>query len=220
MKRLCCIAALLVALTQGVGAIIIATYDFTGETGNQTTTAFDSSYGVTAGGITRGAGLSSAALLNSMNSRQWTNSGSPDTGDYYQFTLAPLTGYTWDLTSLVFGEIGNSTGPTGVEVRTSLDSFATSTSLGSQTISPGVQGILAFDLSSLADISSGQTLTVRIYGYNASNSGNSEWALNNGTNGGLTVAGNLVPEPGSALLLVAAGAAGLCRRRSRRSAQS
>lgn len=209
----------------------LAVCDFTGNNGTGDV-AFDSvADQLSAGNITRGAGVTAVSRTNSLAAEDWTTSANVSLGDYIEFTLTPASGYMLDLESLVFGEQQTAVAyrlwlaefeddPQQWAVRSSLDSYGVDLGQG-ETASPGSVGTRTVDLSSLPLITS--SLTLRIYGYAATDLPFSiledyEWALVNYESGkGLTVNGSVmpVPEPGALICLFLGGGYVLALRRRR-----
>ena len=209
-------AAFAVALMVSVSAVahaapFTATYTFTGSPGNQPSEPVDAQpAGAVLTDIVRGPGITPNAGLNSINSAGWTTSASIDVNDYYGFTITPDPGFVMDLTALDFTQRASGTGPTDWELRSSVDSFATSIASGATSIEANLR--LHVDLSSVAAL---QDLTVpvtlRIFA-DRSPSLLGTWRLGiaNGDPGAtlppnLQLSGDLspaqVPEPATLLLL-------------------
>lgn len=193
------------------GSLVL--YDFTGQPGDQTSTAATSvAPGLTASAIVRGAGVTASAAGNSMSASGWTTSSSADTDDYYGFTITPNPTNTITLTNISFAERRSGTGIRTFEIRSSLDSF-------SSAIAGTVTGVpddtntrnQSFTLgASFANLST--AVTLRIYGYAAEGSTGTWRLANHTTDNGLLIDGTVVPEPTSIALcglvcsLVGAGA--------------
>lgn len=198
----------------------LAVCDFTGNNGTGDV-AFDSvADQLSAGNITRGAGVTAVSRTNSLAAEDWTTDDTVSSSDYVEFTLTPASGYMLDLESLVFGEQQTGLGyflgfipfeddPQQWAVRSSLDNYGVDLGQG-ETASPGSVGTRTVDLSSLPLITS--SVTFRIYGYDATvlslSIQDQAWALVNYESGkGLTVNGSVmpVPEPGALLCLCLGG---------------
>lgn len=140
---------------------VLATYDFTGEPGNQTSTkATQTATGVTAGVITRST-VTATTGVDSMNSSNWGMATSVDKTRYYTLTLTPSGSCTLDVKSLSITTQTSSTGPTKAAVATSADQFAATTAFTPNATSSAAVGV------------SGATgpVEVRVYGFGASGSG-------------------------------------------------
>ena len=141
---------------------VLATYDFTGEPGNQTSTKPTSSAAnVTAGAISRATSLTATTGVDSINSSNWTTSTKLDTTRYYTFTLTPQGACTLDVTKLSVTTKTSSTGPTSVAVATSADKFATTAS-----VTPNTTATASLSVSGATG-----AVEVRIYGFGGSSTG-------------------------------------------------
>jgi hypothetical protein len=121
--------------------------------------------------LTRGAGLTAVSTADAFNSSSWqTASALTISGntDYYEFTITPNSCYQFSASEMRVGLQRSGSGPTQAELRSSLDSYATTigsaitvgTSLATHTI----------NLSAVSGLQNRTSaVTFRIYGYNASN---------------------------------------------------
>jgi hypothetical protein len=165
-------------------AAALVNYSFSGQPGTQATTPVTSlAPNVTASAISRGSGISATAAGDSMNSNSF-NTPTFDATAYYEVSVAPAAGYYLNLDSLRYGNRRSSTGPSTIDIRSSLDSFssvvatyAAPTSATAQTIPLGT----AFDLIT-------SQVTFRIYGYVSTNSAGT-FRLENSTVGGFNIDG-------------------------------
>ena len=140
----------------------LATYDFTGEPGNQTSTKPTSAAtNVTAGAISRATSLTATTGVDSINSSNWSTSTKLDTTRYYTFTLTPQGSCTLDITKLSITTKASSTGPASASIATSDDKFATTTSFTPNTTAT----------PSLSVNGATGAVEVRIYGYGGSSTG-------------------------------------------------
>jgi hypothetical protein len=185
-----------------------ATYTFTGLPGTEPSVHIDSNpAGATFADITRGPGVTPFAGDNSINSVAWTTALTLDSNDYYQFGVTPSNGYAMDLDEIDFSERRSGKGVITVDLRSSLDGFASSlwlTTLPGDTLTYRYSIILP---SAFEDLTS--PVTFRFFGY-AAQSGGGTWRLGvggisdnpSGLPANLTVSGDLTtPEPASLLLL-------------------
>lgn len=120
-------------------------------------------FGVTATGVTRGPGVSYAGGSD-YSAQYWTTGYFYDPNDYYQFTIAPKPGYKISLTYLQFNFIRNTGGPSRIEVRTSLDGYA-SLIYSDNAIGTGNNGT-SFSLGNRFPNLTG-SVTFRVYGCRA-----------------------------------------------------
>ncbi len=162
----------------------ILAWDFSGGTGSETTvTAGTINTNITAGAISRGAGITAIALGNAFSSTGFTASGTladaKTNNKYLQFTIKAKTGFALSLSTLDFNFRRSSTGPNAFQWQYSLDGFATAgidvgsaisytltTTNGDAQTQISLTGISA--LQSVADT---KTVTFRLYGYGASAAG-------------------------------------------------
>lgn len=137
---------------------VLATFDFTGEPGDQSSTAPASSApGIGAGNVTRSSSVTGVTGSDSINSSGWGTGGSADSSKYYTFTITPDSKCTLDITSVSVDSKSSSSGPTKGSVGTSDDSFGTKTSFtpgGTDSVTVSVSG------------ASG-AIEIRVYGYSA-----------------------------------------------------
>jgi hypothetical protein len=141
---------------------VLATYDFTGALGSQTSTvAKSSAANVTAGAVARATGLTATAGANSINSSNWSTAANVDTSKYYTFSLTPKNGCSLDVTSLSITTQASSTGPTKAAVATSDDKFTAMTSIAPNTAAS----------PSLSVNGATGAVEVRVYGWAASGTG-------------------------------------------------
>jgi len=137
----------------------LATFDFSGEPGNQTATPATSiASGVTAGDLARSSSLTATSGTSSINASNWTTSQNLDSTRYYTFTLTPDSGCTLDVSTLAITTTASKTGPANAALATSDDGFSSTVAFtvgASDTPSVGVSGAT-------------NAVEVRIYGFGAS----------------------------------------------------
>lgn len=138
---------------------VLATWDFTGETGSQvSTTAKSSAQGVTAGSVSRAAALKAVTGTNSINSSQWSTSVNVGLTTYLSLTITPPSGCTMDLTSATIDSKSSALGPSAAAVATSTDKYASMS-----TFKPaGAPTQVSMSVSGASG-----AVEVRIYGYGA-----------------------------------------------------
>jgi hypothetical protein len=193
-----------------------ALYDFTGAAGTQASTAATAQpTNGTASVLARGAGLGANAASNAINSNGWALTTTLDTAlnDYYELTIAPNSGFTLSLTGLAYTERRSGTGPQSFEIRASTNGFATALTGTGYTIPLATTTDLAKSFSfspipALQNVTS--AITLRLYGYNATNT-NGTYRLSSPAAGqGLTISGSIraaasgsmAPEPATLCLML------------------
>jgi hypothetical protein len=138
---------------------VLATYSFTGATGNQASTAASATAtGMTAGPISRSAGLTAVSGATSINSSNWPLSATLDPTKYYALSVTPPAGCTLSLTSAAIDAKSSSTGPATASVATSADNFAAAVTIS--TSAPSTP--------TLAVTNATGAIEIRVYGYSAS----------------------------------------------------
>ncbi|MDW8309920.1 MAG: kelch repeat-containing protein, partial [Verrucomicrobiales bacterium] len=126
--------------------------------------------GVTFSNLTRGSGLTPEGTADAFNSSSWpTTSTLTISGntDYYEFTITPNPCRKFSASELRVGLQRSSNGPKKVELRSSLDSYATT--IGS-VIDLSTTSLTTFtiNLSPVAGLQNrSSAVTLRIYGYDA-----------------------------------------------------
>ena len=175
------------AMTQ---AADIAKWDFTGAAGNQASQSSSfAATGVTAGVVTRGAGVTASTAGNSISASGWTTSASPDITDYYEFSITADSSTTLDIDTISFAERRSSTGIRTWSVRSSLDNYATDivnpTTVPDDTFSRDQTVTLTAAFNAINNT----TVTFRIYGYTAEAAAGTWRIANHSTKLGLLVEG-------------------------------
>ena len=150
--------ALALAASSFAHASIVASWDLSGDPGNQATepAAFQRP-GIVGSPMIRGAGLGPVAAANSFNSNNWDD----EIDEYIEFGFTVGPGTSVDLQNLIIATRSTAAGPGTIGLFTSLDSFAAPVYTFAQ--SPGgnfVNNIV--DLSSLPLLGPG-TFAVRLY---------------------------------------------------------
>jgi hypothetical protein len=140
---------------------------------------------LTVSGITQGNNANTSQtslLLSNTNTSTYSNASAQmnagitarnrslqltDTSAYYQVTLTPVSGYNVTLDSVKLGTFSSATGPTILDIRTSLDNYASS--IGSVNVS--ANSTWAYVSPVITSMTSVAPMTIRIYGYVAGGSG-------------------------------------------------
>lgn len=158
----------------------IVAFDPLALTGDQV--SFDATkldVGVVTSTLSRGPGIATSFLLRGFSANDFTLGGNKAqalaAGDYFQYSVAPKTGYHLKLKYLDANVRRSGTGPNAYQWQYSLDNFATAgVDVGAQTAYAGTddEGLAGpqIDLSahpSLANIPTGQTVTFRLYAWGA-----------------------------------------------------
>lgn len=119
---------------------------------------------ITVSGIGRGPGINGNNANNRYNARDWSTGATIDLTDYFTFTLTPNAGRSISFVSFVFTLERSTTGPTSLELRSSIDGFTAS--IGTLANSTG--GTLnTIDLSGGSYQNISGAVEFRIYGWNA-----------------------------------------------------
>lgn len=142
---------------------------------------------VTAGSFTGGSGIGVIEFGTSGAFATGWSTGNLGSTDYFQITIAPNSGYDLNITAVNFGERRSGTGIRNYQVKCSTDGFSSSTTIATQSV-PDNTDERSGSVSSLdIDVTNGQTLTIRFYGYNSEADGGT-WRINDGT---LNIAGTV-----------------------------
>jgi hypothetical protein len=157
----------------------LATYDFSGESGDQTSTAAKTkATGVTATDVKRATALTAVSGSDSINASGWATATHVDTSKYYTLSVTPPSGCKLDITSISVDTSASGSGPSNGAVATSDDSFSATTNFTpGSTANPG-----------LSVSGSTGAIEIRVYGYGAS-SGAGTMRMEST----LTVSGSLSP---------------------------
>lgn len=136
-------------------------YNFFGPAGSQE--AFVPA-AITNTGTVTFTGVTNQPVSNMLNSGNW-ETGSINLGQYYSLSFTTVNPVS--IPSISLHTLSSNSGPSVVEVRSSFDNFGSS--LGSNTITPGVDSFENFSLpsSTFGNIAPGTDVTFRIYGYSA-----------------------------------------------------
>ena len=112
---------------EGWGQII--TFEFSGLAGNEASAPSNyNDVNLTSSTITRGSGLTASSNAGRFNATFWalTSIANAISGnDYMEFTITPNDGYQFNISSIFIQLQRSSTGPRGIALRSSVDSYAT-----------------------------------------------------------------------------------------------
>src|SRR5262249_5153127 len=123
--------------------------------------------------LSRGSGLTALAATDAFNSSSWPTTGSLTVAgntDYYEFTITPNASYQFSALELRVGLQRSSSGPSSVELRSSLDSFGST--IGSVITVGTSLAKFSLNLSTVPGLQNrASAVTFRIYGYGATSGG-------------------------------------------------
>ena len=140
---------------------VLATWDFTGQPGDQASTPVSATApGGVAGDITRAPGLVAMTGAGSINSNSWPTAATLDPSAYYTISLTPPSGCTLSLTAASIDAKASGTGPKSCAVATSDDNFMQTATCSTSTPSVPVLSVSGAN----------GAVEVRIYGYAATGS--------------------------------------------------
>jgi len=236
-RRVCVAVVLLGIGTLGPsseGSAALIAWDFDGLAGNEASVnATTQNISGSSIALTRGSGLSAAALANSFNSSSWVVGGALDdatsAGDYLQFSFTVPTLSTASLTELDANFRRSSTGPSNFLWQYDVGSGFTNIGSSFSFTDTATNGIAQPELdlsgiSALQNMAAGTNVSFRLLGAGASNAGGT-FALGRLSGDDLALNGSVtaIPEPTSlalctAVAISAGGASWRKRRRSQRAA--
>lgn len=151
--------------TQNISSSDLSRNNNNGTTTLLTNASVSSGYAGASGSYNAGAAARIGALNTAAN-------GSA----YFEFTLTPANGYSFNLTGISFGSRSTSTGPQGYTIRSSADNFTTDIVTGALS-SNGVWSLISH--TGIA-FNSSSAVTFRIYGYNGAgnaSAGTANWRI-------------------------------------------
>jgi len=148
----------------------------------------------------------SASVADLFRSTDWITGSSQDFGEFVQFTVAPVAGYSLNLTDITFdvqrsvdkASAGEKDGPLNGQVQIYQGPGLNSLGLQNFGLGGGIQSVL-FDFVDFTT-QAGETVTVRFYGWNAVHR-NGWLDLDNVTINGSS-SPVIVPEPSSASFML------------------
>lgn len=186
MRKITLFTMLLLTFNFGFGQII--TFEFNGLAGNEasaTSNSNDTNLGTST--ITRGAGLTASNNGNRFNATSWalTDIATAVSGDdYMEFTITPNSGFQFNVTTIDINFQRSGTGPSGISLRSSIDSYATDIDGEKAIIDNTSTQTFSFNVS---QSNSTSAVTYRFYG----------WAEATGGSGGFEGTGNDIEVNGS-----------------------
>ncbi|MGS2725545.1 choice-of-anchor D domain-containing protein [Psychroserpens sp. BH13MA-6] len=156
--------AFLCAVMSCFGQII--TFDFNGLTGDEVSaTSNFNDPNLNTSTITRGAGLIANGNANRFNATNWAftsiaNAVSGD--DYMEFTISPLPGFQFEITTIVVNFQRSGTGPRGIALRSSLDGYASDIDNEKVIVDNTATQVINFTVNHTNQTS---PVTYRVYGW-------------------------------------------------------
>ncbi len=166
--------------------VVLATWDFAGEPGNQVSTPatnVNTDIIASASTITRGSGVNAESGSGSINSRLW-NSNARDNNDYYQFSLTAKSASFFQLTNITMYVQRSNTGPTDYQFSYQIGT-GTETFLSAGTLSDTSEITLSSTFN--ITIPANDTVTIKLYAWNASDDNGTFRVTNFNSNTGITV---------------------------------
>lgn len=207
MKKFLCAIAAVSALAVVAYADLLLSYDFAAYAGTETVGTNNAALtpGIqTPSLITRGSGIAASANGGRFNAQGWdgfTTANDANTGgNYFEFSIVADSGYTMSITSLFFQAQRSNTGASNLVLRSSLDSFTADLGTLNNFAGANATAGLTTDLSgnsSFQNVSG--TITFRVIGYTGATGGSTGFE---GTGNDIAVFGTVVPEPGTAAMIV------------------
>lgn len=165
----------------GRGQIIA--WEMDGLSGNEVTiNATTNNTNLNVSSLVRGSGLNVSALPNAFSSTNYTNTGNEadalTNNKYLEFTISPKSGYAVSLTTLDVNFRRSSSGPNSfrwkyrVNSGVFVDINSTAISFTSTATNGLAQSQISLSaISALQNIPSGNVITIRLYGWGATNTG-------------------------------------------------
>ncbi|MCH7523612.1 MAG: choice-of-anchor D domain-containing protein [Bacteroidetes bacterium] len=179
---------ILCSFSYGFGQIV--TFEFNGLVGNEVSVNSNfNDVNLSSSTITRGSGLTASNNGDRFNATSWatTSIANAVTGnDYMEFTIIPNAGYQFDVTTIVLNFQRSGTGPRGLALRSSLDSFITNID-GEKAITDNTSTqIITFNIG---QANSSSSVTYKIYGWAEATGGSG--GIGDGTGNDLIVNGSV-----------------------------
>lgn len=181
-------------------ADILVTYDFTGQNGSQASqSATTIAPNVVASNMTRGAGVvagvgpSDSMHANGIDASPILNTAN---NDYFSFVVTKTNNNLMNIDSLEFSAQRNGQGARRIQVRSSLDGFASSLGTFQLALDAVTYRFTATLGAAFDNVAKNSPIEFRLYGYNAPGSPPNGLSLGTGATPNLVLNGVLgVPEP-------------------------
>ncbi|MBN4070535.1 T9SS type A sorting domain-containing protein [Olleya sp. AH-315-F22] len=180
MKNIITLIISFLVFSLGYGQII--TFDFNGNIGNEVSVGSNfNDVNLSSAAITRGSGLTATVNGNRFNAINWAANDIATAvigNEYMEFTVAPNSGFQFDVTTISVNFQRSGTGPRGISLRSSIDGYAADID-GEKVIfdNTNITQIVSFSVNQVNNVTA---LTYRIYG----------WAEGTSGTGGFEGAGN------------------------------
>ena len=226
MKKLLLVATLLgFSIHLAHAQVTLLDWSFSGTSGDQVTDTADT-FGTNisntgpSGVLSRGSGINAATNNGRFNANSWTQ---PDiasalaNNDYFTFSVAPNSGFSMTLTSIVFDMQRSTTGPTSFTLFSSVDGFTIGNDEGTLALPGETNNDLTFNLGSEFENLTG-SVEFRFYGYGNGASQTTGSAGFEGPGVDLELLGTtaVVPEPSTYALIFGGVALGFVVWRKKR----
>ncbi|MEK6917856.1 MAG: hypothetical protein AABW51_02810 [Nanoarchaeota archaeon] len=157
------------------------------------------------GNVGEGVIIGNFAITSAGASATNWPTGALDSNSYYQISVSPKTGFNLNINSINFGQSRNNNGIKNYDVQWSkFADFSSPTTIAMVNVPLDDQGHIG-DINGLnISVNNGETLYIRLFGYNANNL-NGVWSIyktapnNGGINDTLSIGGSVTtitpPEP-------------------------
>ncbi|HMP96642.1 MAG TPA: PEP-CTERM sorting domain-containing protein [Kiritimatiellia bacterium] len=220
MRKLaaCAIGALITA--GAAQADLLVSFDFAGAAGNEVTSNANFVAAGISGPVTisRGGGIAAAANGDRFNANGWGETSAANalaSGDYFEWTITPDTGFFLSITQIAFQVQRSNTGASNLVLRTSVDSYTANLNTLNNFIGNSATVTTLFDSGGVSALQNvGGAITFRVIGWTGASGGSMGFE---GPGNDIQIWGAaVVPEPASmALMTMGVGVVALMRRRLR-----
>lgn len=133
-------------------------------TSNPYTTGQTVNSNITVSGIGYAAGMTALTSTNTYNVGDWTTSTTINTGQYFNFTITPSTGYKVSMASFVYTGTSGSRAPTSFAFRSNANGDNFATNIGTPTAAGTTISLSGSNYQNLTSATS-----FRFYGFNSVN---------------------------------------------------